>query len=119
MAALEASKCLAIKVSKDVVDSIATEAGNIVTNKPGSRIVIFVKTPKTVDVVRKVLIKKDKSRENKIAQLTGTMRGLERNELVDLDTPVEDSQHERRVMKRFLLPDNDPSQGECFLISTK
>jgi len=114
----EASKRLTIMSSADVNDSIATEAGNIAANKPGSRIVIFVKTPKAVNAVRKSLIKKDKSRETKIAQLTGTMRGLERDELVDLGTPVQDSQHERRVMQRFLLPDNDSSQGECFLIST-
>lgn len=102
--------------STDVVDSIASAAARIAAGDSGSRIVIFVKSPKDVSAVRKALIKKDKSRETKIAQLTGTMRGLERDELVT--APDKNHQHERRVMQRFLKPDNDPTAGECFLIST-
>jgi CRISPR-associated endonuclease/helicase Cas3 len=111
-----AKKRLTIRESQDVIDSIATETGNIATSHPGSRIVIFVKSPKDVEAVRKSLIKKDKSREFKIAMLTGTMRGLERDDLVT--PPTDEPQHERRVMQRFLKPDNGPSQSECFLIST-
>ncbi len=111
-----ANKRLTIKETSDVVDAIATEAGKLVVNKPGSRVVIFVRSPKDVEAVRKALVKKDNSRVSKIAVLTGTMRGLERDELVT--PPEQDEQHERRVMQRFLNPDNDQSQGECFLIST-
>ncbi len=97
-------------------EQLAESAGKLATDHPGSRIVIFVRTPKQVDDVRKALIKKDKSRENKIAMLTGTMRGLERDELVT--PPTGESQHEPRIMQRFLNPDNNPAEGECFLIST-
>ena len=44
------------------------------------------------------------------------MRGLERDELVT--PPTTDDQHARRVMQRFLTPENDASLGSCFLIST-
>jgi len=111
-----AKKTLSITSTDDVVDSIAIAAGKLATQHPGSRIVIFVQTPKQVDDVRKALLKKEKARETKIAMLTGTMRGLERDELVT--PPTDESQHERRVMQRFLKPDNDPSQAECFLLST-
>lgn len=114
----EASKKLIVKESTNVVDFIADAAGKIAADKPGSRIVIFVKSPKDVDAVRKALLKKDKSRESKIAQLTGTMRGFERDRLVDIEMPIQESDHERRIMQRFLRPDNDASHGECFLIST-
>lgn len=113
-----ANKSLTVQTTADVIDSIANAAGELVSDKPGSRIVIFVKSPKDVDAVRKVLIKKDKTRENKIAMLTGTMRGLERDELVDTEKPLGEKDHERRAMQRFLNPENDSSQGECFLIST-
>jgi CRISPR-associated endonuclease/helicase Cas3 len=111
-----ATKTLSITQTDDVVDSIAAATGKFATDHPGSRIVIFVRTPKLVDDVRKALIKKNKSHETKIAMLTGTMRGLERDELVA--SPTDESQHERRVMQRFLKPDNDATQGECFLICT-
>ncbi|MCI0541674.1 MAG: type I-U CRISPR-associated helicase/endonuclease Cas3 [Verrucomicrobiales bacterium] len=113
---LNAKKRLTMTTTDEVIHSIATSVGDILTSHPNSRIVIFVKTPKEVDDVRKALIKKDKAHETKIALLTGTMRGLERDELVT--PPTELDQHERRVMQRFLNPDNDTSQGECFLIST-
>jgi CRISPR-associated endonuclease/helicase Cas3 len=109
-------KRLTVAHVDSVTDAITIAAGGIAKKHPGTRIVIFVRTPKLVDDVRKALIKKDKSLSTKIALLTGTMRGLERDELV---TPPEaEDQHERRVMQRFLTPDNDPAQGECLLIST-
>jgi CRISPR-associated endonuclease/helicase Cas3 len=46
------------------------------------------------------------------------MRGLERDKLLDADKPRAENDHARRVMQRFLKPHNDPSQDECFLIST-
>ncbi len=79
---------------------------------------IFVRTPELVEEVRKSLVKSEKSRETKIAMLTGTMRGLERDELVKPPDSTDEGQHARRVMQRFLHPENDNSQGECFLIST-
>jgi CRISPR-associated endonuclease/helicase Cas3 len=114
----EAKKTLAIEESESVTDDIAASANALVKGNPGTRIVIFVKSPKDVEAIRKALIKKDKFCEKKIAHLTGTMRGLERDELLDTEKPVRENEHERRVMQRFLKPDNDPTQGECFLIST-
>jgi CRISPR-associated endonuclease/helicase Cas3 len=111
-----AEKRLTVTTTDTVIDSIATASGKIAQSHPGTRVVIFVKTPKEVGDIRKALVKNDKYREAKIAMLTGTMRGLERDELVT--APDTDDQHERRVMQRFLNPDNDPSQGDCFLIST-
>jgi CRISPR-associated endonuclease/helicase Cas3 len=111
-----AKKRLTITTTDNLIDSIATASGEIAQSHLGARIVIFVRSPKQVDEICKALIRKDKSRETKIAMLTGTMRGMERDEL--LTPPDAEHQHERRVMQRFLFPGNDPSKGECFLIST-
>lgn len=113
---LTAKKRLTIETTDNVTHSIATAAGRIASGNPGSRIVIFVKSPKDVSAVRAALVKMHNSRESRIAVLTGTMRGLERDELVA--PPTADDQHARRVMQRFLNPANDPSLGECFLVST-
>ena len=59
----EAGKRLTITRSTDVVDTVATEAGKLAVQHPGARIVIFVKSPRTVQAVRKSLIKKDKLRK--------------------------------------------------------
>ncbi|MCA9185437.1 MAG: type I-U CRISPR-associated helicase/endonuclease Cas3, partial [Planctomycetales bacterium] len=111
-----AKKSLSTTTTDKVIDQLATVAGELESSHPASRIVIFVKTPKQVDDVRKALIKKDNTREPRIAQLTGTMRGLERDTLVT--QPDDPTQHARAVMQRFVNPENDPSLGECFLIST-
>jgi CRISPR-associated endonuclease/helicase Cas3 len=113
-----AKKTLSIVLSEKPIEEIATAADKLAKDKPGSRIVIFARTPKQVEDVRKALIKKDKDHTTRIAQLTGTMRGLERDELVDTEKPLGESGRERRVMQRFLKPHNDSSQGSCFLIST-
>jgi CRISPR-associated endonuclease/helicase Cas3 len=113
-----ATKTLSLVESEKPVEIIAAEADKLAVKKPGSRIVIFVRTPKLVADVRKALEKKNTDYATRIAQLTGTMRGLERDELVDTEKPLGENDHERRVMQRFLKPDNDPSQGNCFLIST-
>ena len=70
-----AKKRLKVIQTDKLTEGIAAASGELVTKKPGSRIVIFVKTPKLVDDVRKVLISRDKSRQQKVAVLTGTMRG--------------------------------------------
>ena len=113
-----ASKTLSIVEDAKLVETIAKNADKLATDKPGSRIVIFVQTPKLVGDVRKALEKKNKDYVTRMAQLTGTMRGLERDELVDTERLLGEDQHERRAMRRFLEPENDPSLGECFLIST-
>jgi CRISPR-associated endonuclease/helicase Cas3 len=113
-----ATKTLLLIESEKPVETIAAQADRLAVEKPGSRIVIFVRTPKLVADVRKALEKKNTDYATRIAQLTGTMRGLERDELVDTEKPLGENDHERRVMQRFLKPDNDPSQGNCFLIST-
>ena len=113
-----ASKTLSVVESEKSIETIATEADKLAAEKPGSRTVIFVRTPKQVADIRKALEKKKKDYTTRIAQLTGTMRGLERDELVDTEKRLSENDHERRVMQRFLKPENDPSQGECFLIST-
>ena len=55
-------------------ETIAAEADKLAVDNPGSRIVIFVRTPKLVADVRKALEKKNKGCTTRIAQLTGTMR---------------------------------------------
>lgn len=114
----DAKKHLSIVNTEKPVDTIAIEANKLATEKPGSRIVIFVKTPRQVADVRKALERRNKDHATRISQLTGTMRGLERDELVDCEKPLGEGDHERRVMQRFLKPDNEPSQGSCFLVST-
>jgi CRISPR-associated endonuclease/helicase Cas3 len=106
-----ATKTLELESTDDVVNAIAAAAGPLASGHPGSRIVIFVRTPKLVDDVRKALVKMDKSRETKIAMLTGTMRGLERDELVDGSNPV---------VNRFLDGNEKPGDNDnpVFLIST-
>ncbi len=111
-----ATKRLRVETKPDVTEAIVKYAGKLAADDPGSRIAVFVKSPKDVEAVRKALIKKDATREIKIALLTGIMRGLERDQLVA--SAESDDQHERRVMQRFLHPENDPALGECFLIST-
>jgi len=113
-----AKKRLSVVTAKKPMEQIAAEADKLAKEKPGSRIVVFVQTPKRVAEVREAIEKKNKQYATCIAQLTGTMRGLERDELVDTKKPLAEGDHERRVMQRFLKPENEPSQGSCFLIST-
>jgi AAA+ superfamily predicted ATPase len=75
-------------------------ADKLATEKRGSRIVIFVQTPKQVADVRKALEKKKKDYATRITQLTGTMRGLERDELVDTAKPLGDDDRQRDVALR-------------------
>lgn len=127
----EAKKRLTIKNlgAKDkLAERLAEEAVKLAKEKPGSRIVVFVRKPDDAATVSQNIREREKPSKSKsnpdpkgpyadsVAVLTGTMRGLERDELVT--PPTEESQHKRRVMQRFLKPDNDPSQGNCFLVST-
>jgi CRISPR-associated endonuclease/helicase Cas3 len=113
-----APKTLRVVESYKPAETIANEASELATRNPGSRIVVFVQTPRQVADVRKALERKKKEYATRIAQLTGTMRGLERDDLVDVEKPLGENDHERRAMQRFLKPENDRSQGECFLVST-
>lgn len=76
----------------------------------GKRIVVFVRKPESArDIAER--IRKKREYADSVEVLTGTMRGLERDELV-----------EKPVMKRFLDGDIDPksdaNQTPVFLIST-
>ncbi len=73
-----------------------------------SRVVVFVRSPddatKIADGIRK---SKDKIYKDSVEILTGTMRGLERDELLN-----------KPVMKRFLDAKNSPNEGRAILVST-
>ncbi|WLD10887.1 type I-U CRISPR-associated helicase/endonuclease Cas3 [Planctellipticum variicoloris] len=135
----EATKVLTITTlgqKEKLTDRIAREAVALAEDNSlrGKRIVVFVRKPddaksiaiairgQVVEVIDEAGQKSKRIKStpyaNSVAVLTGTMRGLERDELVDLEKPLGEGDHERRVMQRFLKPDNDPSLGSCFLIST-
>ncbi len=80
--------------------------------KNSSRVVVFVRSPEDATKIANEI---KKCLENS-AVLTGTMRGLERDEL--LMPPVNNPQHERKTMQRFLHPENKPDDGPAILIST-
>ena len=82
-----------------------------------SRVVVFVRSPEDAQRIAEI-IRKDKSFRNAVAVLTGTMRGLERDELVDMKNPPGETDYARRVMQRFLLPENKPGDGPAILMST-
>lgn len=111
-----AKKTLRIVTADKPLEALVLQAHKLATEKPGSRIVIFVRTPKQVIDIREALVSKNKEYLARIALLTGTMRGLERDELVT--PPTAENQHERQVMQLFLNADNVSSQPGCFLIST-
>lgn len=88
--------------------------------KDRSRVVVFVRSPEAATRIARAIQNhvetKEKPFRNSVAVLTGTMRGLERDEL--LKKPENESQYERRVMQRFLDPVNVPENGPAILIST-
>ena len=120
----EAAKRMTIRKpegKKTVEQSIIEAAGALAQGN--SRVVVFVRSPKTAGNIAAALRrytseanKKPKPYEKAVAVLTGTMRGLERDELVTASN--EESHPERQVMQRFLKPDNDPAQGPAILVST-
>lgn len=104
----------------------------------GKRIVVFVRSPndatkiaefirdheiKTEDATgKKAKAVKSKPYADSVAVLTGTMRGLERDELVEKNKQGEPVGPQNRVMQRFLDGDIDPAdpanRPPAFLIST-
>ncbi len=115
----EAEKRLTIQENVTDSDSeIVKQAAELAKNK--SRVVVFVRSPDTAleiaTALRNYIDKKQKMFTNSVAVLTGTMRGLERDEL--LKKPEKDDQHERRVMQRFLNAANRPEEGPAILVST-
>ena len=92
----------------DVKPEIVKAATELATD--GFRVVVFVRSPddaqKVADAIKKAMEKK-KTPANAVEVLTGTMRGLERDELM-----------EKPVMKRFLKPENQPGAGSAILVST-
>ncbi len=93
----------------DVNTEIVKKAAELA--KDNSRVVVFVRSPddatKIHDKIRDIGDKKNKPFKGAVEVLTGTMRGLERDELI-----------ERPVMKRFLGPENRGDEGPAILVST-
>jgi CRISPR-associated endonuclease/helicase Cas3 len=93
------------KMDAEIVE-MATELA-----KDGSRVVVFVRSPevaaKVAERARDHGDKRHKPFKDAVEVLTGTMRGLERDELLD-----------KPVMKRFLCPENSRTEGPAILVST-
>lgn len=95
--------------TKDFLGAAAKKAVELAAG--GSRVVVFVRSPDdAVKIAEKVRVSGDKKNKpfgNAVEVLTGTMRGIERDELLD-----------KPVMKRFLNPPNAQSDGPVILVST-
>ena len=91
----------------DANDEIAKKAAEL--TKDNSRVVVFVRSPDSATRLAKNLRKRinNKNEPDHVEILTGTMRGLERDELV-----------EEPIMRRFLAPANRPDEGPAVLVST-
>ncbi len=93
-----------------------------------SRVIVYVRSPENAGKIAEIIRStasttqaepgntpsakgrgkgKERPYLNGVEILTGTMRGLERDELL-----------QKAVMKRFLSPENQPDQGPAFLVST-
>ena len=103
---------VALTAGEKLDEKIIALAKATATSSNGDRaILIFVRT---VEIALKIAAALDKNEyKSKIAILTGTMRGKERDELVSGDSGA------ARVFQRF-LPGNDPSTtpGVVFLVAT-
>jgi CRISPR-associated endonuclease/helicase Cas3 len=91
--------------------------------KGNSRVVVFIHKPETAfkiaNAIRNQGVKNLRPFHNSVAILTGTMRGLERDELLrNPEDPQSPNYNERRVMQRFLHPANRPEEGPAILVST-
>lgn len=77
-----------------------------------SRVVVFVRSPKDASKIANAIQsygnQKLKAFANSVEVLTGTMRGLERDELLQ----------KKPVIKRFMAPANRPGEGPAVLVST-
>lgn len=120
-----AKKCLTIKTPvdpKELCRSLAEKALELADDESliGKRIVVFVRSPENAKAIAALISDHGKSKSNPdpkgrfadyVAVLTGTMRGLERDELV-----------EKPTLKRFLdgnlLPSDESNQLPVFLVST-
>ncbi len=117
-----AKKTLRVKTvleKKKLTDEIADTAIELAQNTTlrGKRIVVFVRKPDDATRIRDVIRKRDSTKTksgpyaDSVEVLTGTMRGLERDELL-----------KRPVLERFLNGDEDPepeaNKRPVFLIST-
>ena len=97
----------------EAVADVNAEIVNMVVKlaKDNSRVVIFVRSPddatKLADKISDIGGKKSGPFKGAVEILTGTMRGLERDELM-----------EKPVMQRFLAPENRPDDGPAILVST-
>ena len=94
----------------DLVKVLAAKAIELASDD--SRVVVFVKSPiiarKIADAIEDHGTKKEKPYKHAVRTLTGTMRGLERDELMRDD----------KIMKRFLSAGNEKSEGPAILVST-
>ncbi len=92
-------------VRGEIVKTTAGLAGD------NSRVVVFVRSPDDAIRIRGKIVDsgdaKDKPFSGAVEVLTGTMRGLERDELL-----------KKPVMRRFLDPANRPAEGPAILVST-
>jgi CRISPR-associated endonuclease/helicase Cas3 len=93
----------------DVKTEIVKEAAKLAVDN--SRVVVFVQSPDDATTIaskiREYGDKKTKPFGNAVEALTGTMRGLERDELM-----------KKTVMQRFLKPRNETAEGPAILVST-
>jgi CRISPR-associated endonuclease/helicase Cas3 len=106
----EAPKSLTLHEGLSDTDSkIVEQAASLA--KDGSRVVVFVHSPDTAIKIAKSLCNRGAKGKKEFADsveiLTGTMRGLERDELLA-----------KPIMKRFLYPENSYEQGPAILVST-
>ncbi len=94
----------------DLMKVLAAKAIELASDD--SRVVVFVKSPiiarKIADAIEDHGTKKEKPYKHAVRTLTGTMRGLERDELMRDD----------KIMKRFLSAGNEKSEGPAILVST-
>jgi len=104
----EAQKRLTIHAPTDkrvtqagIIDAAATLASD------GCRVVVFVRRPDDACKIAEALRKKNKRFREAIEILTGTMRGLERDELL-----------QKPIMQRFLAPSNRRDEGPAILVAT-
>jgi CRISPR-associated endonuclease/helicase Cas3 len=104
--------------TKDVRSALAKEAVSLAadTERRGKRIVVFVRRPDDArwiaDEIRKHGARGSSPYADAVEVLTGTMRGLERDELVE--KPV----FKERWLNGHLAPDAPANQKPVFLIST-
>lgn len=100
---------LAPPLEKSEIRYDVVEAAAELVEKDNARVAVFTRTPDEASEIAKALRKR--LSEGAVEVLTGTMRGLERDELL-----------EKAVMKRFLdgeeKPEDRPGKDRAVLVST-